>query len=252
MVNNGMTEAAQENHGLKPMDVYHIRQEFGTGSIIRMTAATHPEIISLYEILCTKAGIKPSALYVVESEETNGLSLPGKAGFVFSTANLKRQAPEEICALIGHEMGHQSRRDFLIGTLPLLSIPVPIATMAAEQELRNKGVPPPDTPMQQSIKGFFTLLAIPFTFLLSRKAVGHCREKAADRKGAEFAGSGAMESLLDKTRVEEGEDRKLVKELPPWKRAKYEVTNAFMNDHPSAKARLRNVRNNKAKESRSL
>src|SRR5262249_46822725 len=123
---------------------------------------------------------------------------------VFFDTLLSRLAPDEVEAVLAHELGHFKRRHVLKRVLLMSAISLALLAllahlMASDWFYRGLGVPPsPDRPAVALILFF---LALPvFTFLLAPLSALYSRhhEFEADRFAAEHASAASLVHALVK------------------------------------------------------
>lgn len=71
-----------------------------------ITKESHPELMDAWKTMSTRAGYKqPPQLIIVESKTVNAMTVSPEE-VVMTTGLLKRLDMREVCAVLGHELGH--------------------------------------------------------------------------------------------------------------------------------------------------
>lgn len=93
------------------LDVY-VLAELGKMGMKRgkeITAQSHPELYQAWQIMSQRAGLKHvPQLILVESEVLNAASLHKQDAVAITSALMKKLDLREVCAVMGHELGHES------------------------------------------------------------------------------------------------------------------------------------------------
>jgi heat shock protein HtpX len=146
-----------------------------------------PELVGMVRRLAARAGMPMPQVYVIEADQPNAFATgrnPANAAVAATTGLLRRLPPEEIEAVMAHELAHIRNRDTLIMTV--------VATFAgAISMLANFalffGGSDRDRPM--GLIGTLALMILaPLAAMLVQMAISRGREYEADRVGAEICG----------------------------------------------------------------
>src|SRR4029453_13912980 len=92
----------------------------------RITREEQPALWRTVENLCIGAGLRPPALYVVESEGANPFAVgpdPGHASLVITSGLLSLLTPRELAAVIAHELSRIANYDTRLGTMLAQTVP---------------------------------------------------------------------------------------------------------------------------------
>lgn len=74
-----------------------------------ITIESHPELIRAWGTMCRRAGLnRVPQLILAESKAVNAASLSDQNAVVVTTALFQRMTFAEVCAVLGHELGHES------------------------------------------------------------------------------------------------------------------------------------------------
>ena len=196
------------------------------------------------ERLLERCGFRASGLFVMDGSRRSGHGNAYFTGFgrakrvVFFDTLLARLAPEEIEAVLAHELGHFRLRHVVkrviwsaVLSLALLAL---LAWLArAPWFYAGLGIPPADVPAAMARPGValaLFMLALPvFTFMLAPISSAYSRrhEFEADAFAAEHASAGALVAALIKLY----EDNAATLTPDP-------IHSAFYDSHPPAAVRV--------------
>ncbi|MBE9527647.1 MAG: zinc metalloprotease HtpX [Proteobacteria bacterium] len=170
--------------------------------------ASAPELYSVVRELTIRAGLPMPKVYIMENETPNAFATgrnPSHAAVAVTSGIQKILTRDELRGVIGHELAHISNRDILISTLAatIAGAISYLAHMAYFASLfggrdNDRGSNP------------FVLIAMmivaPMAAMVIQMAISRSREYAADRLGAEYAGSshalaGALRKLENFNKV---------------------------------------------------
>ena len=172
-------------------------------AVLRMNNAqevdlrTAPDLVTMVHGLADRAGLPRPKVYLIQADQPNAFATgrnPENAAVAATTGLLRSLSPEEVAAVMAHELAHIRNRDTLIMTVT--------ATFAgAISMLANFAMffgGSRDRP-----GGFLGTLALmilaPLAAGLVQMAISRGREYEADRVGAEIAGDPqALASALQK------------------------------------------------------
>ena len=165
---------------------------FSDKIVLRMYGATevgqdHP----LYRItarLAQRAGLPMPRVYVIPQDSPNAFATgrnPRHAA-VAATEGILRLLPEaELEGVIAHELAHVKHRDILISTIAAI-IAATIMMLSRFLMFFGGG---DDRERGNPLAGLAMAILAPFAAMLIQAAISRQREFAADRGGAEIAGS---------------------------------------------------------------
>jgi heat shock protein HtpX len=151
-----------------------------------VTEQTAPDYVRMVNRLADGAGLPRPAVYVIDSDQPNAFATgrdPANAAVAASTGLLQRLNPEEVAAVMAHELAHIRNRDTLIMTIT--------ATMAGAIGMLGNfafffgG-------NRDRAGGFLGSLLVmifaPMAAAVVQMAISRSREYEADRVGAEICG----------------------------------------------------------------
>ena len=173
--------------GIPAMLVMHVRQAdrlaLRTTKARLLDPGEHPELQALVARVAAQADVPPPRVALVRSDSANAFSVgrtPERAVVAVTTELLRRLTPEELEAVVAHELAHVVNRDGLVMTL--VSVPALAGSaMWHSDDWRGKMV-------------FVFYLPIWLVGLLLMWAISRYREYVADRTAALV--TGAPEQLI--------------------------------------------------------
>ena len=159
---------------------------------------TAPEFYGIVSRLAQRAGLPMPKVYVVEDASPNAFATgrnPANAAVAATTGLLQRLSPEEVEAVMAHELGHVRNRDTLIMTM--------VATIAgAISMIANFGLFFGSSENRNPIAAIAAMFMAPFAAMIVQMAISRTREYGADRAGAEISGNPrALASALGKIAI---------------------------------------------------
>ncbi|MBB4005078.1 zinc metalloprotease HtpX [Aurantimonas endophytica] len=162
-------------------------------------ARTAPELFRIVEGLSANAGLPMPKVYVIQNPQPNAFATgrnPENAAVAATTGLLERLTPEEVAAVMAHELAHVQNRDTLIMTIT--------ATLAGAISMLGNfafffgGNRDNNNPLGM-IGLLVGMLVAPFAAMLVQMAISRTREYSADRRGAEICGNPLwLATALDK------------------------------------------------------
>ena len=173
--------------------------------VLRMYRAQPAEGHALQGIvadLAHRAGLPTPKVYLIDSDQPNAFATgrnPANAAVAATSGLLRMLSPDEIAAVMAHELAHVRNRDSL--TMTLTAVLAGAIGMLA-QTLMFRGLTGRggnrDNPLG-GIGGLLVLLLAPLAALLVQMAISRGREYEADRIGAGISGDPrALASALGK------------------------------------------------------
>jgi heat shock protein HtpX len=158
-------------------------------------ARTAPEFHAMVARLAQRAGLPMPKVYIVEDASPNAFATgrnPENAAVAATTGLIERLTPEEVEAVMAHELGHVRNRDTLIMTM--------VATIAgAISMIANFGLFFGSSENRNPLAAIAAVIMAPFAAMIVQMAISRTREFGADRSGAEISGNpGALATALAK------------------------------------------------------
>src|ERR1700722_11701288 len=159
---------------------------------------TREELPRAYEVverMTQRMGIPMPKMYVIPTESPNAFATgrnPAHASVAVTHGILALLTDEELEAVLAHELGHVSNRDFLISSVvaTLAGAITMIASMGRWAMLfGGYGGRDRDDRGGGGLAGLFMLLVAPIAATLIQLAVSRSREYQADATGAHFTGN---------------------------------------------------------------
>lgn len=148
--------------------------------------ASAPEYVRMVHLLAANAGLPIPKIFIIDTEQPNAFATgrnPEHASVAATTGLLRMLSPQELAAVMAHELAHIRNRDTLIMTIT--------ATIAgAISMLANFAMFSGDN--RNNPLGFAGILLLmvvgPLAAALVQMAISRGREYEADRIGAEICG----------------------------------------------------------------
>ncbi|QND51060.1 zinc metalloprotease HtpX [Phyllobacterium sp. 628] len=148
-----------------------------------------PEYYGIVKDLAARAGLPMPRVYLIENDQPNAFATgrnPQNAAVAASTGLLRALTPQEVAAVMAHELAHVEHRDTLTMTIT--------ATLAgAISMLGNFAMFFGGNRNNNNPLGFIGILVAmivaPFAAMLVQMAISRTREYSADRRGAEICGN---------------------------------------------------------------
>jgi len=161
-------------------------------AVLRMTGArevderTAPDFVRLVHRLADGAGMPRPKVFVIESDQPNAFATgrnPQNAAVAATTGLLRRMTPEEVAAVMAHELAHVQNRDTLIMTIT--------ATFAgAIGMLANFAMFFGNRERAGGVLGTIAVMIFaPLAAGLVQMAISRSREYEADKVGAAICGN---------------------------------------------------------------
>ena len=161
--------------------------------ILRMYGAqevsegSHPGYYRMVRDLAHNAGLPMPKVYIMENDQPNAFATgrnPENAAVAATTGLLRRLNEQEVAGVMAHELAHVKNRDTLIMTITA-TIAGAISMLGNFAFFFGRGR---DNPL--GIIGTLAIMILaPLGAVLVQMAISRTREYAADRMGAEIAGS---------------------------------------------------------------
>jgi len=162
--------------------------------VLRMNRArevdgrTAPEFYAMIKRLAADAELPMPRVYVMDNPQPNAFATgrnPQHAAVAATTGLLNSLSPDEIAAVMAHELGHVRNRDTLIMTITAtvagaISMLANFAWFMGGNRNANNGA---------GVLGMLVAVIVaPLAALLVQMAISRTREYSADRAGAEITG----------------------------------------------------------------
>jgi heat shock protein HtpX len=147
-----------------------------------------PDLYGMVEQLAQRAGIPTPRVYLIETEQPNAFATgrdPNNAAVAVSAGLLRSLQPNEVAAVIAHEIAHIKNRDTLVMTITATLAGA--ISMLAQFGLFFGGGNSRDNPLGP-IGVLIAIFVAPIAAMLVQMAVSRTREYEADRDGAEISG----------------------------------------------------------------
>jgi heat shock protein HtpX len=158
-----------------------------------------PDLHGMVAQLARNAGIPTPRLYVIETDQPNAFATgrdPNNAAVAVSRGLLQYLQPNEVAAVISHELAHIRSRDTL--TMAITATIAGAISMLAQFGLFFGGGNNRNNPLG-GIGALLMVFLAPVAAMLVQMAISRTREYEADRDGAAISGDPlALASALGK------------------------------------------------------
>jgi len=155
---------------------------------IEVDEKSAPEYYTMVRDLAANAGLPMPKVYLIRQDQPNAFATgrnPQNAAVAATTGLMERLTPEEIAAVMAHELAHIQNRDTLIMTIT--------ATLAGAISMLGNFALFFGGSRNNSPFGFIgvlvAMIVAPFAAMLVQMAISRTREYSADKRGAEICGN---------------------------------------------------------------
>lgn len=164
-----------------------------------ISEARAPQLYTITRDLAANAGLPMPKLYVIETEQPNAFATgrnPQNSAVAVTTGLLRHLTPDEVGAVIAHELAHIRNRDTL--TMTVTATLAGAISMLAQFGLFFGGNRDNNNPLG-AIGTIAMVILAPIAAMLVQMAVSRTREYEADKDGAAICGDPlALASALEK------------------------------------------------------
>ncbi|ATU90256.1 zinc metalloprotease HtpX [Phyllobacterium zundukense] len=158
-----------------------------------------PEYYGIVRDLAARAGLPMPKVYLIQNDQPNAFATgrnPQNAAVAASTGLLQRLSPQEVAAVMAHELAHVENRDTL--TMTITATLAGAISMLGNFAMFFGGNRENNNPLG-FIGVLVAMIVAPFAAMIVQMAISRTREYAADRRGAEICGNPLwLASALDK------------------------------------------------------
>ncbi|MEK1854010.1 MAG: zinc metalloprotease HtpX [Phyllobacterium sp.] len=158
-----------------------------------------PEYYGIVRDLATRAGLPMPKVYLIQNDQPNAFATgrnPQNAAVAASTGLLQRLSPQEVAAVMAHELAHVENRDTL--TMTITATLAGAISMLGNFAMFFGGNRENNNPLG-FIGVLVAMIVAPFAAMIVQMAISRTREYAADRRGAQICGNPLwLASALDK------------------------------------------------------
>jgi heat shock protein HtpX len=157
---------------------------------VEVDEANAPEYYAIVRDLAANANLPMPKVYVIQNDQPNAFATgrnPQNAAVAASTGLLQRLSPQEVAAVMAHELAHIEHRDTLTMTITA-TLAGAISMLGNFAMFFGGGSRENNNPL-----GFIGILVAmivaPFAAMIVQMAISRTREYAADRRGAQICGN---------------------------------------------------------------
>ncbi len=153
-----------------------------------------PELYSVVQDLCRRAGLPMPKLYVIPQEGPNAFATgrnPEHAAVAVTEGLLRLMHRDELTGVLAHELAHVRHRDILIGSIAatMAGAIMMLANMARFGAIFGGGRSDEEGGGGGGLGLIAMSIIAPLAAMLIQMAISRSREYLADAGGAAFAGS---------------------------------------------------------------
>lgn len=156
-----------------------------------LVPGTLPWLDDAVERLCKRARIPTVPIYLSDDPQPNAFAAgrgPGKAVICVNVGLLDAMTPEEVEAVVAHEIGHVVNRDTLIMTVAAATVG---ALTYFAQMFYFMGGSRDDQEGGNPLAGLLMVILAPIAGMMIQFAISRTREFGADQRSAELMDSAA-------------------------------------------------------------
>ncbi|MDL2271751.1 zinc metalloprotease HtpX [Desulfovibrio sp. OttesenSCG-928-I05] len=163
-----------------------------------------PMLHGIVDSLAQRAGIPKPKVCIIPDSSPNAFATgrnPGHAAVAVTDGILRLLSPDELRAVVAHEMGHIANRDILVQTVAsvLATVIMYLANMLKFAAIFGGGSRDGERSGSGMAAGILMAFLAPVAASLIQMAISRSREYLADASGAQYSGSPlALASALSK------------------------------------------------------
>jgi heat shock protein HtpX len=149
-----------------------------------------PEYYGIVRDLAANAGLPMPKVYLIQNDQPNAFATgrnPQNAAVAASTGLLQRLSPQEVAAVMAHELAHIEHRDTL--TMTVTATLAGAISMLGNFAMFFGGSNRENNNPFGFIGVLVAMIVAPFAAMIVQMAISRTREYAADRRGAQICGS---------------------------------------------------------------
>jgi heat shock protein HtpX len=149
-----------------------------------------PEYFGIVRELAARAGLPVPKVYIIDNPQPNAFATgrnPQNAAVAATTGLLERLSPEEVAAVMAHELAHVQNRDTL--TMTITATLAGAISMLANFAMFFGGNRNSNNNNGLGMIGMLVAMIVaPLAAAMVQMAISRTREYSADRRGAEICG----------------------------------------------------------------
>ncbi len=149
-----------------------------------------PEYYGIVRDLAARAGLPMPKVYLIQNDQPNAFATgrnPQNAAVAASTGLLQRLSPQEVAAVMAHELAHVENRDTL--TMTITATLAGAISMLGNFAMFFGGGNRENSNPLGFIGVLIAMIVAPFAAMIVQMAISRTREYAADRRGAQICGN---------------------------------------------------------------
>jgi heat shock protein HtpX len=162
-----------------------------------------PQVYAMIRSLAQRENMPMPDVYFVESPQPNAFATgrnPNHAAVAVTRGIMELMRPQELEAVLAHELAHVKNRDILISSIAAtIAVALTFITRMAMWRAFLGGGRRSDNNPVAAIIGLASIILAPLAAVVIRSAISRSREYEADRTGAQISGAPlALASALRK------------------------------------------------------
>ncbi len=157
---------------------------------VEIDESNAPEYFGIVRDLAANAGLPMPKVYLIQNDQPNAFATgrnPQNAAVAASTGLLQRLTPQEVAAVMAHELAHIEHRDTLTMTITA-TLAGAISMLGNFAMFFGGGNRENNNPLG-FIGVLVAMIVAPFAAMIVQMAISRTREYAADRRGAQICGN---------------------------------------------------------------
>jgi heat shock protein HtpX len=158
---------------------------------VEVSEANAPEYYRIVRDLAARADLPMPKVYLIQNDQPNAFATgrnPQNAAVAASTGLLKALTPQEVSAVMAHELAHVENHDTLTMTITA-TLAGAISMLGNFAMFFGGGSSRENNNPLGFIGVIIAMMVAPFAAMIVQMAISRTREYAADRRGAEICGN---------------------------------------------------------------
>jgi heat shock protein HtpX len=158
---------------------------------VEVNEANAPEYYGIVRQLAANANLPMPKVYLIQNDQPNAFATgrnPQNAAVAASTGLLHALSPEEVAAVMAHELAHVEHRDTLTMTVTA-TLAGAISMLGNFAMFFGGGNSRENNNPLGFIGVIVAMIVAPFAAMIVQMAISRTREYAADRRGAQICGN---------------------------------------------------------------
>lgn len=157
---------------------------------VEVDEGSAPEYYGIVRDLAARANLPMPKVFLIQNEQPNAFATgrnPQNAAVAATTGLLQRLSPQEVAAVMAHELAHVEHRDTL--TMTITATLAGAISMLGNFAMFFGGSNRENNNPLGFIGVLVAMIVAPFAAMVVQMAISRTREYAADRRGAQICGN---------------------------------------------------------------